>query len=138
MILLKSIINFLLILVGVTGIIIVGQPGFHWYTIVGLVLSMIVTVPAINYYRQMWNKQKEPVGSISPSIHDLKRYLYGKELIFISSIKRDGSGTNLFDYHSNDMSHLDNTKFSITRLSISEDTYIACEFNSFIVKLKKT
>lgn len=56
------------------------------------------------------------------------------ELDFIARIKADGSGTEpvdeLFDPTWGGPYHL-------TRLSISEDTYIASGFNSFVVKIKK-
>lgn len=58
----------------------------------------------------------------------------GKYLEFISRILRDGSGTvNVKD---KDMRHLNNTKFSMSRLSITENTWIASEFNSYVVKIK--
>ena len=58
----------------------------------------------------------------------------GKDLIFISWIKRDGSGTE--DVSNKDMSSDDETIFTLNCLSISEKTYIANEFNSYVVKLK--
>lgn len=63
------------------------------------------------------------------------------ELIFISRIKRDGSGTK--KVFKKDIKHLTTNPFAketlykITCLSISEGTYIASEFNSYIVKLKQ-
>ena len=57
----------------------------------------------------------------------------GRELIFISRILRDGSGVEPVDV---DMSHLDKTKFTMNCLSITKGTWIACEFNSFVVKIK--
>lgn len=67
----------------------------------------------------------------------------GKKLEFISFIKRDGSGTiaigtkNLKDYPQTDcVNYLNEVKFKLTTLSLSEETYIASEFNSFVVKLK--
>jgi hypothetical protein len=59
--------------------------------------------------------------------------MLGKELIFISVIRRDGSGTDPVK----DAKHLDNTNFTITCLSITKGTYIASEFNSYVVKFKK-
>jgi len=62
------------------------------------------------------------------------------ELIFISQIKRDGSGTKKI--FKKDIKHLTTNKFAaseeyeINRLSISEGTYIASGFNSYVVKLK--
>ena len=62
------------------------------------------------------------------------------ELIFISRIKRDGSGTSrvfkreLRMLTENPSALRDD--FEINRLSISEETYIASGFNSYVVKLK--
>lgn len=70
----------------------------------------------------------------------------GKDLEFISFIKRDGSGTipipspwnEKSDYpKTDDMSYQNDDNFNIYRLSISEKTFIAIGFNSFVVKLKK-
>lgn len=70
----------------------------------------------------------------------------GKQLIFISWIKRDGSGTlpigTEWDESKpypkiDEVSHMDNDKFTLSSLSISNGTYIAAGFNSFVVKLKK-
>lgn len=69
----------------------------------------------------------------------------GKELQFISWIKRDGSGTAMIGSEWNssmdlpkidDMSYLDEEKFNITGLSMTEKTFIASGFNSFVVRLK--
>lgn len=69
----------------------------------------------------------------------------GKELIFISFIKRDGSGTipvgtewdTNKDYPKTDsVSYLDDEFFYIHCLSLSNETYIAHGFNSWVVKLK--
>jgi hypothetical protein len=73
--------------------------------------------------------------------------LKGKRLEFISFIKRDGSGTILVgtewdkdkDYPKTDdteMSYLDDDDFHISTLSLSEKTFIASGFNSWVVKLK--
>ncbi|MAO66218.1 MAG: hypothetical protein CL666_14580 [Balneola sp.] len=62
-----------------------------------------------------------------------KKTATNDELEFISRIKADGSGTEpideLFDPTWGGPYHL-------TRLSLSEDTYIASGFNSYVVKLK--
>ena len=53
------------------------------------------------------------------------------ELIFINQIKRDGSGVlpcNEFNETSEE--------YTLNRLSISENTWIASGFNSYVVKLK--
>lgn len=74
--------------------------------------------------------------------HDLHnrcaRRAKGSELDFITCIKRDGSGVTgaahipeMIDAHQND-------EFILHRLSITEDTWIAIGFNSFIVKLKNS
>ena len=62
------------------------------------------------------------------------------ELIFISRIKRDGSGTA--KVFKKDVKHLTENKFAkedeytITCLSLTEKTFIASGFNSYVVKLK--
>ena len=58
----------------------------------------------------------------------------GKNLIFISRINRDGSGT--IDVSNQDMSNLNESTFTIICLSITLKTFIAGEFNSYIVKMK--
>lgn len=62
------------------------------------------------------------------------REVKGSELIFISSILRDGSGT--VNVSNIDMSHLNSRIFILTSLSVTNGTYIASEFNSYVVKLK--
>ena len=62
------------------------------------------------------------------------------ELIFISQINRDGSGTSRVK-KSYLKAMLENTLmkdsyFELHRLSLSEDTFIAFNFNAFVVKLK--
>ena len=67
---------------------------------------------------------------------------YGNELIFISQINRDGSGTTpVSEKYLKILSTDDNRfreHFKMHRLSLSEDTYIAHGFNAFVVKLKQT
>ena len=58
--------------------------------------------------------------------------MLGKELIFISRIKRDGSGVE--DCAGLNMENYSDTKFEINCLSITEGTFIASEFNVFVVK----
>jgi hypothetical protein len=71
---------------------------------------------------------------------------YGKELEFISWIKRDGSGVipagtewNKDSRHpkTDDMSYLDDTQFKIISLSMTYKTFIASGFNTWVVKLKE-
>lgn len=57
----------------------------------------------------------------------------GEQLEFISQINRDGSGITPIVSCNHD-----NEEFNIIPLSISEKTYIAHGFNSYIVKLKYT
>lgn len=63
------------------------------------------------------------------------------ELEFISIINRDGSGTSpvkesyLKSMHENPL--MKDTDFELRRLSLSEDTWIAFNFNAFVVKIKK-
>ena len=59
---------------------------------------------------------------------------FGKDLIFISHIKRDGSGVT--DVSKEYIKMMEDDLFHLTYLSISEKTFIASEFNSFVVKLK--
>lgn len=70
---------------------------------------------------------------------------YGKDLDFISWIKRDGSGVIMCgteldsskDYPKvDDMSYLDRGIFDVRILSLSSRTFIASGFNSFVVKIK--
>lgn len=59
----------------------------------------------------------------------------GKKLHFISVIKRDGSG--VVNVENSDNSRMNEDLFTITCLSISQGTFIASEFNSYVVKYKK-
>lgn len=65
---------------------------------------------------------------------------YPNELEFISRIKRDGSGTeklteeNLFFFQENEFAKKE--LYELTPLSMSEKTFIASGFNSYVVKLK--
>ena len=70
----------------------------------------------------------------------------GKNLEFISCIKRDGSGTIKVGTEWNkkndspktdDVSYLDEDYFLLTCLSLKHKTYIANGVNSWIVKLKE-
>lgn len=58
----------------------------------------------------------------------------GHKLIFISQICRDGKGVELCE--GKDMSYAEKEIFSLRRLSITHETFVACKFNSFVVKLK--
>lgn len=69
----------------------------------------------------------------------------GHELIFISWIRRDGSGTvncgtewneSMDSPKVDDMSYLDDETFTLNCLSLSKQTFIASGFNSFVVKIK--
>lgn len=60
--------------------------------------------------------------------------MIGSELIFISRINRDGSGTTPV---TETPDYLLEENFVIHSLSITNKTYIACGFNSYVVKLKK-
>ena len=58
----------------------------------------------------------------------------GNELIFISRIKRDGSGVSkVFKTH---VEFIKDDAFKLNSLSKSCETYIAVGFNSYVVKLK--
>lgn len=61
----------------------------------------------------------------------------GKDLVFISRIKRDGSGVVPVDKET--LEQLQNCpleKYKLMGLSISSKTFIASSFNSYVVKLK--
>lgn len=58
----------------------------------------------------------------------------GKDLVFISHIHRDGGGTT--DTREKDMAFLEDDYFTMNCLSITEGTWIASGFNSYVVKLK--
>ena len=58
----------------------------------------------------------------------------GKKLNFISQVSRDGK--ELIPVTNEDLKHSQEDKFKIHCLSISKQTYIAIEFNTYIVKFK--
>jgi len=58
----------------------------------------------------------------------------GKELDFISWIKRDGSGTGMVKKRLIEL--MQDDVFQVNCLSITEGTFVASGFNSFVVKLK--
>lgn len=64
-----------------------------------------------------------------------KHVATGKELIFISRIERDGSG--VIDVSEMNMSAMDNTIFVLNCLSVSNKTYVASEFNIYVVRLRQ-
>ena len=59
----------------------------------------------------------------------------GKDLIFISRILRDGSGT--VDVEDELVRIYREREFTLIPLSITEGTYIAADFNVFVVKVRK-
>lgn len=69
----------------------------------------------------------------------------GKELEFISFVQRDGSGVipigtpwSASNKHpkTDDMSYLDDDKFEVTIISMTNQTYIASGFRYFCCKIK--
>lgn len=65
-----------------------------------------------------------------------------KDLVFIGQIRRDGSGiSKVKKSYLKMMQEETDERFisylDLHRLSITEDTYIAIGFNSFVVKIKK-
>lgn len=56
----------------------------------------------------------------------------GKDLIFISQINRDGTGTTSVE----SSRHMNRDWFTVTCLSMTRETYIASGLNSFVVKVK--
>jgi hypothetical protein len=85
-----------------------------------------------------WWIEHDAVGSGYPVEDWLKRALWneyiGRDLEFIARINRDGSGTMPMNKHD---SFLANEYFSLTPLSLTEGTYIANGFDSYVVKKKK-
>jgi len=59
----------------------------------------------------------------------------GKQLVFISRINPDGSGTEILTCELAE-GYMKNDRFDLSCLSITNGTYIAAGFNSFVVKLK--
>jgi hypothetical protein len=66
---------------------------------------------------------------------------FARELIFISQINRDGSGTTPVkpDYLRAMLENklMKDEPFKLKCLSMTEKTYIAFNFNAFVVKLKE-
>lgn len=60
--------------------------------------------------------------------------ILGKNLIFISRISSDGK--SITDISNKIIIKENNTNFKLTSLSITHKTYIANEFNTYVVKLK--
>lgn len=70
----------------------------------------------------------------------------GKELDFISLVKRDGSGTVMVGTEWNadlsphpktdDVSYMDDDTFTLNIISLTHKTYIASGFNTWVVKIK--
>ena len=58
----------------------------------------------------------------------------GSELIFISRINRDGSGVGPIDDHY--LQNMQTEVFELKALSLTLKTFIAFNFNVFVVKLK--
>jgi len=67
--------------------------------------------------------------------------LKAKDLEFISIINRDGSGTKpvkkSYLKAMLENKFMKDELFKVRRLSLTEDTFIAMGFNSFVVKIKK-
>ena len=61
----------------------------------------------------------------------------GKNLVFISRIKRDGTGVQMVEDQDDAQHYLADKTFKLNCLSITEGTYIASEFNSYVVKIKE-
>jgi hypothetical protein len=60
----------------------------------------------------------------------------GEELIFISRILRDGTGVETIE-DQDLMMHVRETVFNLSSLSLTQKTYIASEFNSYVVRKKE-
>lgn len=87
----------------------------------------------MNWWYKLFNKRKEPNYSRCHACNSIA--IKGKDLVFIGRI--NSIGTHVENLYGTDMSNLDDRTFSLNCLSITFGTYIACEFNSYIVKLKK-
>lgn len=62
----------------------------------------------------------------------------GKELEYISRIDRDGSGVVMKkDFQEGEINVNEDEEFKMNRLSITENTWIASGFNSYVVKIKE-
>lgn len=59
----------------------------------------------------------------------------GEELIFISRIQRDGKGVYLIE-DLDSVEHCQSETFRLIPLSMTEKTFIASNFNVYVVKLK--
>jgi hypothetical protein len=61
-----------------------------------------------------------------------------KELVFISQIKRDGTGVDILTSIQNEELQNDTIDkwYELNRLSITNKTYIASGFNSYVVKIR--
>jgi hypothetical protein len=69
----------------------------------------------------------------------------GKDLEFISFVKRDGSGTipvgtkwdvDMPHPKTDDVSYMDDDLFTLNIISLTHKTYIASGFNTWVVKIK--
>ena len=65
----------------------------------------------------------------------MKKSALGKELEFISWIKRDGTGTEPVNQDHIDIMQEDEFRMSV--LSLTRETFIACAMNCFVVRIKK-
>jgi hypothetical protein len=61
-----------------------------------------------------------------------------KELVFISQIKRDGTGVDIITSIQNEELQNDTIDkwYELNSLSITNKTYIASGFNSYVVKIR--
>ena len=58
----------------------------------------------------------------------------GKDLIFISKIKRDGTGVEKLSQK--EIKFLQNTEFELKSLSMIRNIFVAINYNSYIIKIK--
>ena len=58
------------------------------------------------------------------------------DLIFISQINRDGKGVVIIDNIEQEILHSENEYYELSSLSLTNKTYLALGFNSYVVKLK--
>lgn len=109
--------------------------------IIRIVLALII-VGSLIYALIPKNKKKDKNNKHNKCVNssyychccgNTVRTAKGSELIFISWIKRDGSGTIPIVENTDS---LNDTVFQLASLSITNKTLIASEFNSYVVKFK--
>lgn len=99
-------------------------------TIVCLIVISLQIAHGFYVMKTEINKQNHLIEMFRP-----QRVMKGHELIFLKRIDKYGDSSPKPAHEDN--RHYSDDNFQITCLSISEGTYIAHGFSTFIVKLKK-